>query len=161
MLDILDASYFFHALLFGWCCEECQEQAPLWEPDHLIQVFRALRAGWVCAHETPSWVVSQTGRSCRARPPCLTELKLQGGIILELFYKLAEIGRPPAGLCQLGPAGSKFRPLGERRAFGPLQLKICSSQILNCFLWLEDQNSTLESWNIDIMPKMDYRSNPI
>ena len=74
----------------------------------------------------------------------------------QVFFEiLAEIGRPPAGLCQLGPAGSKFRPSGEGRAFGPLQLKICSSPILNCFLWLGDQNSTLESRNIDIMPNAE------
>ena len=38
--------------------------------------------------------------------------------------KLAEIGRPPAGLCQLEPAGGKLRPSDEVEAFGPQETLI-------------------------------------
>ena len=39
------------------------------------------RAGCPVRDNPPTWVESQSGRSCRARPPSLTEVIMQGQLI--------------------------------------------------------------------------------
>ena len=42
------------------------------------------RAGCPVRDNPPTWVESQSGRSCRARPPSLTEVKMHGQLICVL-----------------------------------------------------------------------------